>query len=89
MINGLGGAVGYGVGQMVEGPTLEEAEAKVVDLLGKMDDAVGAYQFAKSSETAIAPELMAHRAQVLANLAGEFAQAAYTLQRAAFAKATK
>lgn len=89
MSNALGGYMNREVGQVVEGPTLEEAEAKVIDLLGKMDDAAGAYQFAKSSETAIAPELMAHRAQVLANLAGEFAQAAYTLQRAAFAKATK
>lgn len=79
--------VGYGIGQSPE-PTLEEAEKQVAAVSTKIGAAFDEYQTAKASLAGVAPELMAHRAQVLANLAGEFAHAAYTLQRAAYAKAT-
>lgn len=84
----VGASVGYGVPQ-AEGPTLEEAEAQVTRLLGQLGAATVKYQGAKNAIPGTAPELMAHRADVLANLAGEFATATYVLRRAAYDKATK
>jgi hypothetical protein len=80
--------VGCGIGQGTE-PTLEEAETLMALALDSVEGAVAKYRNAKSLELAVGPELIAHRAQVIANLTGEFAHAAYTLQRAAYAKATK
>lgn len=81
-------AAGYGIGQ-TEGPTLEETETLMALALDSVEGAVAKYRNAKGLDLAAGPELIAHRAQVIANLAGEFMGAAYNLQRAAYAKATK
>lgn len=73
--------VGYGIGQGTA-PTLEEAEKQARTVLHNITSQMDRYV------TTADPEVSAHRAQVIANLAGEFASACYALQRAAYAKAT-
>lgn len=83
----LAQAVGFGIGQSTE-PTLEEAEKAVLALVPKIGAAFEKYGEAKGSLSGVAPELLAHRAQVLVGVVGELVGAACTLQRAAYAKAT-
>lgn len=89
MSNALGGYMNREVGQVVQGPTLEEAEKQVSTSVHAITAAYAAYLDGTRLDSKHSPEVAAHRAQVLSNLTGEFAQAAYTLQRAAYLKATK
>lgn len=71
--------------------TLEEWEQKVASLMRRAEEAHKQYGWAREQTQIIgqAPELVSHRARVLADAISALAGAAYHLQRAAYERATK